>query len=580
MPLVIAALLVPLALTAHHTGVVALAPVVAVSPGVVRWARTRLLAALSVIVASVSWCVVLAFVGSDVGQRLADAGTTRTYGISSSWRQELERYTSLNGFPYATPLRRESVALIALGLFLYVTRRQRRESTLVNLPATMLAAALALLVLTPSKFPWHFGALTGLAALTIGAEVARIRRDGSDARGWQIRAYLITGASIVATYWAWYPRDSWNPFDLRTLTWIPGPDAGSSFTTLALAIPVVAVTAAMVMSVRPSGRFMGARIAGDSRHGRFRSRRPDDLLHGWRAGGRFEADSRMDTYQAEHGLDRRAWGLWAGRRRGRFACRLGAPTIRRSIRARGAYVDSAGSYARPSALRTLVVHDDHAMVSATRRRPLRPVHRRVDCSRRPAFARVGPSRNMGRLQALRTDAVAGIVSAATPWTFVGASELPKPAAGANAVRIVRNATNPPQAPLAVTAPVRYRQASLSGLLTEQGATALIHPALLLYFPCARQPALRAGIVDAPNYIVWYGDTYQPLLFAAASPFAGVRDVFPVQRLPSSDGTSSRAGDRLQDRPGHSWCGEACAGCSRHELALPGTRAPQRPGSVV
>ena len=69
-----------------------------------------------------------------------------------------------------------------------------------DLPATMLAVALALLVLTPSKLPWHFGALTGLAALTIGAEVARIRRDGSDSRGWQIRAYLITGASIVATY--------------------------------------------------------------------------------------------------------------------------------------------------------------------------------------------------------------------------------------------------------------------------------------------------------------------------------------------------------------------------------------------
>ena len=58
-------------------------------------------------------------------------------------------------------------------------------------------------------------------------------------------------------------------------------------------------------------------------------------------------------------------------------------------------MDSTGSHAGPSAVRALVVHDDHAMVSATRRRPLRPVHRRVDRSRRPAFARVGPSRNFG-----------------------------------------------------------------------------------------------------------------------------------------------------------------------------------------
>ena len=539
VPLAIAALVVPLALTAHHTGVVALAPVVAVSAGVVRWARTRLLATLTVIVASVSWCVVLAFVGSDVGQRLADAGTTRTYGISSSWRQELERYTSLNGLPYATPLRRESVALIALGLFLYLTRRQRRERTPLNLPATMLAAALALLVLTPSKFPWHFGALTGLVALTIGAEVARIRRDGSEARAWQVRPYVITGASIVATYWAWYPRDSWNPFDLRTLTWIPGSDAGSSFTTLALAIPVVAVMAAMAMSVRPSGRFMGARIAW--------------RLSAWAIPIVVVPMICFTVYVLADDLKRTGgWTLTKqnmGSIVGRGGCGLADDVV----------ASLAGSEALPSVEAS--AHEVPTWIPPAPTRGLQrfelssstmttPWFRLRDGDRFGLFiagstvpddqlslewGQVGTS---GHLQALRTDAVTGIVSAATPWTFVDASELPKPVAGANAVRIVRNATNPPQAPLAVTAPVRYRQASLSGLLAQQGATALIHPALLPYFPCARQPALRAGIVDAPNYIVWYGDTYQPLLFAAASPFVGVRDVFPVQRLPSSDGTSS------------------------------------------
>ena len=281
------------------------------------------------------------------------------------------------------------------------------------------------------------------------------------------------------------------------------------------------------MSVRPSGRFMGARIAW--------------RLSAWAIPivvvpmicftvGVLADDSRrtvgMDTYQAEHGLDRRAWGLWAGRRRGRFACRLGTPT---SVEASAHEVPT---WIPPAPTRGLQRFELSSSTMTT------PWFRLRDGDRFGLFiagstvpddqlslewGQVGTS---GRLQALRTDAVAGIVSAATPWTFVGASELPKPAAGANAVRIVRNATNPPQAPLAVTAPVRYRQASLSGLLTEQGATALIHPALLLYFPCARQPALRAGIVDAPNYIVWYGDTYQPLLFAAASPFVGVRDVFP------------------------------------------------------
>ena len=198
-------------------------------------------------------------------------------------------------------------------------------------------------------------------------------------------------------------------------------------------------------------------------------RRPDDLLHGRRAGGRIEADSRMDAHAAEHGLDRRAWGMWAGRRRGRFAsgsaplhpskhprtrCRRG---FRRHLR-------------RPSAVRTLVVQEATPWFRL-RDGPLRPVHRRVGGARRPAFARVGPPEHRGVVQALRTDAVGRIVSAATTLDVRRASELPKPAAGANAVRIVRNATNPPQAPLAVTAPVRYRQAPSPGCSTVAEVTA-------------------------------------------------------------------------------------------------------------
>ena len=40
-PLAGMAVLVPLAVTGHHAGIVALAPVLAVSPEIVRWARRR-----------------------------------------------------------------------------------------------------------------------------------------------------------------------------------------------------------------------------------------------------------------------------------------------------------------------------------------------------------------------------------------------------------------------------------------------------------------------------------------------------------------------------------------------------------
>jgi arabinosyltransferase C len=541
VPLVIAAVLVPLALTAHHTGVVALAPVVAISPGVARWARTRLLVAITVIVASVSWCVVLAFVGSDVGRRLADAQTTRTYGISSSWRQELERYTSVNGFPYATPLRRESVALIALGLLLYVTRRCQGKRRPLNLPATMLAAALALLVLTPSKFPWHFGALTGLVALAIGAEVARVRSDGSAAQRWQMRPYLIVGTSIVAAAWAWYPSDSWNPFDLRSLTWTPDPYGTVAFGKLATAISVVLLMAAVIMSVRPSRRFAGEQTA-------------------WRLAAwmipiivlpmvYFTVGVLADDLRRTSGwtLTKQNLGSIVGRR----GCGLGDDVVASlpgsvPLPSLEAAAHHTPTWIPPAPTQGLQRFELSSSTTATPWFRLRQGDRFglfVAGSTVPGeqlsieWGRADISRHVTDL---RRDTVPGIVSAATPWTFVAASELPAPAAGANAVRIVRNATSPPQAPLAVTAPVSYREAPFSRLLREPGATALIHPALLLYFPCARQPALRAGLVDAPDYIVWYGDTYEPLLFAAASPFLGVRDVYPIQRLPASGGTGARA----------------------------------------
>ena len=220
-PLIAMALVVPLALTAHHTGLVALAPVLAVAPPMLRWARGRVLALATLVVGAVSWAVVLAFVGSDVGHRLSDARATSESGITSSWRDEPTRYVLVDGFPWATPLRRATVVLIGFALLAFVTRR-RSGGRLLDLPAVMLAVALVLFVLTPSKVAWHFGALAGLVALAVGSEVARIRDEGARSRGWQLRPYLIVGAVIAAAAWSWFPRDAWNPVDLRSLTWDPG----------------------------------------------------------------------------------------------------------------------------------------------------------------------------------------------------------------------------------------------------------------------------------------------------------------------------------------------------------------------
>ena len=125
----IAALLVPLALTAHHTGIVALAPVLAVvaarrslgtrPAGRVRDARD-------------GRCLVVCRPRRSSARTLATGSRTRGRRPSSASRRRgatsSSRYVLVDGFPWATPLRRASVALIGLTLLAFVTRRRDRTS--------------------------------------------------------------------------------------------------------------------------------------------------------------------------------------------------------------------------------------------------------------------------------------------------------------------------------------------------------------------------------------------------------------------------------------------------------------------
>ena len=191
-PLAIAAVLIPLALTAHPTGVVALAPLIVVLPTAFRWARGEPAAAVALFTASGALLLVLAFVGSDVEQRARDAQTISSVSATVvKWQQELVRYEPLSEDDFAgvggwgTPLRRAAVALMFLAVLAYFGRARGGARTVLDLPAPTLALALLLLVSTPSKWPWHFGALIGLGAVAVAAETARLRRDLADARGWK-----------------------------------------------------------------------------------------------------------------------------------------------------------------------------------------------------------------------------------------------------------------------------------------------------------------------------------------------------------------------------------------------------------
>jgi hypothetical protein len=543
VPLAVAALLVPLALTAHHTGVVALAPVLAILPRLVRWARHRLVGAATVALAAVSWAVVLAFVGSDVGHRLADARTTSELGITTPWRSELGRYTLLDTFPFATPLRRASVALIGVALFAFVSRR-RTERRMLDLPATMLAIAVVLLVVTPSKLPWHFGALAGLAALTVAAEVTRLRDEAARSRGWDARPFLAIGAVIVASAWSWSPSDHWNPLDLRTLGWETRVTPFVSFSTLAIALPAIVLGAAVSIQLRRPPPRSSAPVAW--------------RVAAW-AAPMFAGPLILFTMVvlARDAVRSDGWtvtGQSLDSIVGRAGCGLGDDAVASLPGSASAL--TVASPAGPSELAAWIppapVDVPRYEISSTSPETpwfALPGDRRIGLLVAGSGLSGGPLElQWGRRQGddfevLESDLLGDVQPRieTSPWTFIAASELPSPHPDAEVVRIVVTPSTAPRAPVAVTAPVTYATTRLSGLLGAPAARTLVHPNLLLYLPCATQPRLADGRVEVPGYFVWFDHPYEPHPFEAASPFLGVHDLYPVQRLPLTDGSNPPPG---------------------------------------
>ncbi len=250
------AVLSPLAVTGHHAGVVAFAPLFVALPSVLLWARDHVANAVALLTASLALVVVLAFVGSDLQQRRADVETYRTLtSTATTWRDEVLRYARLSEFPNATPLRRGSVALIALAVLSFVLRRRGpTQRTLLDLPAGALGVSLILLIATPSKWAWHFGALIGIAAVAVAAETIRLRDEGVRASGWHVRPLLVLVAVSLAGAWLWSPRSPWGRLDLRTLDWTLGIESSLPLYGLALVLPFVVLGIVSAIGLARGGR--------------------------------------------------------------------------------------------------------------------------------------------------------------------------------------------------------------------------------------------------------------------------------------------------------------------------------------
>jgi Mycobacterial cell wall arabinan synthesis protein len=538
-PLALSAVLVPLALTAHHAGIVALAPLLVTAPAVLRWTRPRIAVASTIVSSSIALLAVLLFVGSDLEQRRADAEMTALFGGSQeTWRDEIRRYLFLQT---STPVRRAAVALMLLAVLAFVVRRRRERLPLLDLPATALGVALILFIATPSKWPWHFGASIGMAAVAVACEAERIRRDGARSRGWSAWPLVAVGAVVVAIAWCWSPRFPGSAADLRTLDWTLGLERWIELSTIALAIPFL-LFAGLAVVARARGRDRDLPGATWTVAAWLAALFAVPLL--LFTAGTLAADAAKTSSWT---LSRQNLGTLAGRGGCGLADDMLVP-VESSVRPLTSATGGTGEPPEwvPAAPVAGVPRFSLAPAASSRARTpwfALPADDRIGLF---VHGTPGPARlelewgrrRAGAIETLGSGVIPTVfaedASSWLEWRLVLGGELPAPPPGADVVRIAVPRRSPVAPPLAVTAPVTYESEPLAGSLSRPGERTLVLSELLTYFPCARLPVLGGGTVEVPSQIVLLSRSRSPVGNPFLSPWAGLFDLYRLERRSVAD----------------------------------------------
>jgi hypothetical protein len=508
-----AGVLIALAIATHPAGLIVLAPLLAIGPRVISWTRSRRRAEVACLGAALSAVlIVLLTLGSNASERATEARLIRQSGdANASWHAELLRYMFAG--TEGTVLRRASLALMLAALVWYAARRVNRPR--LDVASKSLAVALILLIPTPSKWAWHFGALIGLAALAVGAEIARFRADGATSR-WPVRplaAYCVT--ALIIGY-ALAHRVDWSTgWGLRTLSWKFGFEHRITLMQLALVALALIVGAAVLVGFMRSGRegawrapwklvplivplvtlpFLAWTIGmfiADTHH-----------THGWTL-----TRQNVESLGGDAGCGLADDTLVADPTSIRALEAVGSPgTPTRLPWFRVPAGERAGFYVANQLDRT----DSLSARWATSTRA---------GFRASAWVPVSPS----GFEVLRH-------RQSIPRPFVPQGALPSRPAGADSVQLASPIR--PQRSLAATRVVGYRDAKLSSLLRKPGTTALMWPDMVLYMPCGRLPRLSGGVVQVPTLLVAHLD-----LIAVERPtgaFHGLSDLYGFRDLGVAD----------------------------------------------
>lgn len=528
----IAGLLAVAAVTVHPAGIVATAPIIASARSIWAWVagqpRSRLVA-IGVIGASTAAIgLLLLFIDSDLSHRLGDVSTvTKTDSHPFTWRDELQRYELLSEFLWATPVRRMFV-MAALGTVAsWVTDRSRTWSPTRLLPVRALTVGLLLLFVTPSKWPWHFGALTGLMAVALALEVTSWTKERT------IRGPLITLGVVLGAAWAWSLSEGWGHLDLLTLRWKVG---ASNVMPASLANPLVWVTAigglAAVIWLMQRRRSSPTTIASATTSatqwtipiallsvivftiGTFAS----DTRHtpGWTLATQITRDLRGQTncglgdyinvptpgsfnpLPTRTGLDATAADS--------AATEAGFPTP-------GGFTPNGLFDQTPAPLTDV---DTYGWLPPD---ITNTTGSNITASFRSDWYQLEPNSPVGLItlgQLHRSGTIAAQYGNTTGNTITPLSIEPirihgvvgwnhqalDPAPDADMIRILgTDATADAGGWLAITQPITYRTQTLTETITTQNLTTLTTPELALYFPCAQQPSIAGGVAQAPHIAI-------------------------------------------------------------------------------
>ena len=425
-------------------------------------------------------------------------------------------------------------------LFLAFLLRRRRERTSLDLAPTSLGVALVLLIATPSKWPWHFGALVGIAAVAVASETIRLRRDAADARGWSARPFVVVGAAVLALVWAAGIREPWNPEDLRSLDWTRST---SWFQAETVAVAVVCLFAGAVLVARRRARPLSGAP--------------------WELATRAALLLTVPLIALTVGtltLDALRTNGWTLTRQnlqtlgGDPGCGLGdellVPTLAsvRPLSPIGGGEGRVPAWLAPSPVEGV----DRFSLGPSPGGPVRSPWYALATDAQIGIFISGPpgasnalSLEWGKKE--HADAIASVGrnpivvddrlhdERALPWIFALAAEIPQAPAGADAVRVVLENPLSRGSAVGVTAPVTYSSETLTKRLSDHASATLIHPIVLPYFPCARQPTIREGVAETPGLILNRSDSPGPaLMVGSVGPFAGLLDTYSLQRLALTD----------------------------------------------